>query len=765
MVILIYNEKKGGLMALGFQLAKSVAKLSRGILKHIMRRPAQNFPGKIALYFDKNLLHNASTNLKNSICVVGTNGKTTVTNMLADIFETEKKFVVCNRSGANLDSGIASSLLEAQTDLKLNKNNIGVFECDELWLARILPYLQSDYVVLLNLFRDQLDRVGEIDRIQHSIVKALESSPNTTLIYNCDDPHCEYIARLAPNTSLGFGVDDSLNQENNSPSDAIICQLCSSFLSYSSRQYSQLGKYTCCGCGFERTNPLFFVYDVTINEREISFNVALSQTKQDEQSEGQERGNNFTQEGMQLSIKSAGVYMIYNLLAVSAAALLFNTDPKKIKQAIKVFEPHNGRLERYSIGSHNILLNLAKNPTGFDQNISIITSENSHDSQGSQNNAVGFFVNDKEGDGRDISWIWDIDFEKLTSLDLNQTRFFVGGMRRNDLQVRLKYAGINSCLVNDPDDILSSIPQKSSVYMIANYTALPEVKASLDKIVANNTTFDENKEEDQVLSTKAHVDISLAESEYSLTLVQMYPLLLNLYGDNGNMCILEKRIMERGVAVRHVLVKDPKDVNFEEADIVFIGGGPDKEQKIAAELLLQNKDDLSNYIEDNGVALAICGGFQILGKEWACGDDILPGLGILDYSTKKNASNVQSRLTGNVLLQTKISPYPVIGYENHAGRTYFNSNLRPFGTIVNNHGTGNNEEDMVDGVLYKNFIGTYLHGPLLAKNPEIADYIIEKALKRKYPQSKIVLEALSPLGDEVENEARNYMYNRLGYTK
>ena len=130
--------------------------------------------------------------------------KTTVTNLLADALELAGQRVVCNRTGANLDSGVATSLLHA------GPSDWGVFECDELWLAKILPQLQATYVVLLNLFRDQLDRVGEIDRIQDSIVGALEKSPDTVLVYNADDPLCVRIAERAANPSIAFGVDEDL---------------------------------------------------------------------------------------------------------------------------------------------------------------------------------------------------------------------------------------------------------------------------------------------------------------------------------------------------------------------------------------------------------------------------------------------------------------------------------------------------------------------------------------------------------------------------
>ena len=148
-------------MGLQFAAACGIGAVSTWGLKHVFHRPAANFPGKVALYVDPDVIAHLATRLREgSVVVVGTNGKTTTTNLLADVIEASGKTVVCNRTGANLDSGVATSLLQSKGA------DWGVFETDELWLARILPRLQATYVLLLNLFRDQLDRCGEIDRIQ-----------------------------------------------------------------------------------------------------------------------------------------------------------------------------------------------------------------------------------------------------------------------------------------------------------------------------------------------------------------------------------------------------------------------------------------------------------------------------------------------------------------------------------------------------------------------------------------------------------------------
>ena len=166
-------------------LARAIGAVSTWGLQRVFRRPAGNLPGRLALCVDPQLIAELSEKLAcGSIVVCGTNGKTTVTNLVADALEASGKSVICNRSGANLSSGVATALLHGKAA------DWGVFESDELWLARTLPQLQAKYVLLLNLFRDQLDRVGEIDRTQRSIAGALKDSPQTVLIYNADDPLC-----------------------------------------------------------------------------------------------------------------------------------------------------------------------------------------------------------------------------------------------------------------------------------------------------------------------------------------------------------------------------------------------------------------------------------------------------------------------------------------------------------------------------------------------------------------------------------------------
>ena len=255
-------------MSLRFSLAKAAGAVSTWGLRHVAHRPAANLPGKIALKIDPSLLDELSSKCtQGSVITVGTNGKTSTNNLLADAFEAAGRTIICNRTGANLAAGISSALLQQPAA------QWGVFECDELWLAHVLPHLRSNYVLLLNLFRDQLDRCGEIDRIQTSIAGALTASPDTVLVYNADDPLCARIADEVPNRTVAFGLSESMGLAQNTVTDAQMCQKCDGMVRYHYRQYGQLGDYFCDQCDFARPTLDFAGRDIAIGPAGVTMEV------------------------------------------------------------------------------------------------------------------------------------------------------------------------------------------------------------------------------------------------------------------------------------------------------------------------------------------------------------------------------------------------------------------------------------------------------------------------------------------------------------
>ncbi|MBR3160592.1 MAG: glutamine amidotransferase [Atopobiaceae bacterium] len=243
-------------------------------------------------------------------------------------------------------------------------------------------------------------------------------------------------------------------------------------------------------------------------------------------------------------------------------------------------------------------------------------------------------------------------------------------------------------------------------------------------------------------------------SEAGLRIAHLFPELLNLYGDTGNVLVLRKRLEWRGITcdVREVHVGERP--SFSDVDIVFIGGGSDREQRIVCDYLLVEREELVSYVEDGGVLLAVCGGYQLLGHSYLMGDEEVRGLSLVDLYTDRGSP----RLIGNVVVRSRISPQPIVGYENHGGRTHLGADVEPLGSVV--HGFGNDGSSGYEGCLYRNVVGTYVHGPLLPKNPGVADWLIARALERRYGNDAVE-RLLAPLDDAEELEANRVMCERL----
>jgi lipid II isoglutaminyl synthase (glutamine-hydrolysing) len=257
--------------------------------------------------------------------------------------------------------------------------------------------------------------------------------------------------------------------------------------------------------------------------------------------------------------------------------------------------------------------------------------------------------------------------------------------------------------------------------------------------------------------------------KYNLTIGWLYPELMSTYGDRGNIIVLQKRSEWRNIKteIRRL------DVGFDlkqlaTCDILFMGGAQDAQQQIVSADLAGKRTILKQLVEEGIPGLYICGAYQFLGKYYKeANGNTIDGLDILDLHTENPGEN-STRLIGNVVAQ--MGEERIIGFENHGGRTYLGKNIRPFGKVI--HGFGNNGKDETEGAIYKNSYGTYLHGPILPKNPVLADLLIKLALQKKYgspacPPSTVVSSncrrvEISPLNDLLETEARNAIAKRLG---
>lgn len=442
-------------MGLRNSCAVGLGRLASWGLRRVLHRSASQMPGRVALAIDPNAIAHLAPKLsQGAIVVCGTNGKTTTNNVLANAIERSGGRVLCNRAGANMAAGVAAALLPG------SGADWAVMEADELSTIHILPQLRPRYLVLLNLFRDQLDRAGEIDHVQDTIAAALAASPTTTLLVCGDDPLSVGVALRAQRAGtkvLSFGIGEDLRLPPDRVPEARFCQLCGAELTYDYRAYAQLGAFRCPNGDFARPRLDFVATGVHADARGVAFDVAFP------------KGG-----AAHVSAGFGGVYMVYNLLAAAAAAHLAGVGAASFQAALDGYHPKNGRLQHFVVGGREVVLNLAKNPTGFNQNISLLQADE-------RPKAVFFAINDDFNDGKDISWIWDVDFERLSSE--KGLLAFAGGRRANDVQVRMKYAGIAAPVATTVGEALGRLGSVSTdrpLYVLCNYSALWPAKAELE---------------------------------------------------------------------------------------------------------------------------------------------------------------------------------------------------------------------------------------------------------------------------------------------
>jgi len=249
----------------------------------------------------------------------------------------------------------------------------------------------------------------------------------------------------------------------------------------------------------------------------------------------------------------------------------------------------------------------------------------------------------------------------------------------------------------------------------------------------------------------------MKDTKYKLIIGWLYPDLMCIYGDKGNITVLKKRCEWRGINVEvRKINSNSSDNELSTCDLIMMGGAQDTQQTIVAKDLEKKKKTLSNLIESGTPGLYICGGFQFLGKYYKEADGtVIDQLGVLDVYTENPGGK---RLIGNIAIEVTGLPLnhaTFVGFENHGGRTQLGPNVKPFGKVL--RGYGSNAEDQTEGAVYKNTIGTYFHGPILPKNPELADWLIQKALEKKYKE-KINMDTLD---NTLSDKARNSILHKL----
>lgn len=394
--------------------------------------------GHIALSLNSNFIKQIIR--KNNIRIIliaGTNGKTTTGKLIQAILEKNNKKVFQNQAGANLLNGIASSLILNSSLTGTIKKDFAIFEIDENTLPLILQEIKDpDFVIILNLFRDQLDRYGEINTIAKKWSDALSKvNKKITLILNADDPQVAFLGKKCKLNTLYFGLDSKNKTEKTQhASDSTYCPNCGSKLIYRSTYFSHLGDWKCEKCGFKHPQKIFTdspLYPLL------------------------------------------GIYNQYNTNAAILLAESLGLEREKIIASLKNFKPAFGRQEILNIDGRKVQIFLSKNPTGFNESLKTIANFDSKN--------ILLLLNDRIPDGRDVSWIWDVDFEEFFSQFKNVT---VSGDRAFDMGLRLKYAKYKNFqtkedLTDAINIAISKTPKNETLYILPTYSAMLEVRKIL----------------------------------------------------------------------------------------------------------------------------------------------------------------------------------------------------------------------------------------------------------------------------------------------
>lgn len=433
-----------------------------GFALRIMKKNGTTFPGLVASRFDPEIIRHLGKDYSEGIVIVtGTNGKTTTANLLAGILQSAGRKFAFNRAGANLVTGITGALLQNSSWTGRPRVKLALLEVDEATVPKLCKQVKPSIAIVTNFFRDQLDRYGELD----TTVKLVKGSltAETLLILNADDP---LVAQFGLNRSKEtyYGIDRTPESRNESGEtrEARFCPQCGTALSYTLFHYGQLGIFKCENCGFARPKPAVLAENIQVQEGRLNFRVGV---------------NSF-------SVALQGYYNLYNCLGALTAARELGISDQDIDKGLRGFLPQAGRMETFALSQGRVTLTLVKNPTGFNQVIQAVlgTGKDIH---------LLIAINDLAADGRDISWLWDVDFERLGQENERIQAVVCAGLRAEDMALRLKYAGIAQeklCIEHSLEKAVLKIQEKrylgEEVFVLPTYTALfplREILASFSK--------------------------------------------------------------------------------------------------------------------------------------------------------------------------------------------------------------------------------------------------------------------------------------------
>lgn len=441
-------------------LAVAACKMSR-VLIRLLGRGGTDFPGRIALKICPDLLKYLSKNVV-TILVTGTNGKTTSARMIEQALLDSGISYFSNKSGANLLSGVTAEYAVHSSVWGKCKYSHALIETDEAAFKHIGKLVDAKVVLVTNVFRDQLDRYGDVFGTLESIRLGIENSPNAVVCLDADDSLCTSLKDAIANEVIFFGVDVPIYKSRvEELSDAPYCVRCKSEYEYDYVTYGHLGGYRCPSCGYARPEPHISVAEVICSDAEHSEIVVAAE------------GERYS-----VSVNQPGGYNIYNATGTMAVGKALGLDLRVVSDSLSHFAGGFGRMEKFHIGECDLRMILIKNPAGCNQVLNFL-------SQITEPFIFTISLTDRVSDGTDVSWIWDVDFEKLTHMTESLSVVYVTGVRADDMALRLHYAGVSSDKIHVIKDYTSLMVELTSqdkpVYIMPTYTAMLELRNVISK--------------------------------------------------------------------------------------------------------------------------------------------------------------------------------------------------------------------------------------------------------------------------------------------
>ncbi len=417
----------------------------------LMGTKSSSAPGRFALKICPDAIRMLSPKIREKIiCVVGTNGKTTTNNMIDTLINQTGRTTVCNKVGANMFDGVATAFISSAGPFGSLKADYAVLEIDEASAKIVFDHLTPDVIVVTNLFRDQMDRYGEITETLEQLKTAVKKAPQATLVLNGDDPMCASFTRSVKNPCVIFGVSEETDQPKTETKEGRTCIFCQSELSYNFYHYNQLGDFYCTGCDYKRPAP-----DFSASRIELSPTLSF-----------------VLNEKQEVKTPLLGFYNLYNVLAAIAVAETVKLYIANYTQAFADYETQTARMEEFAL-EKPVILNLAKNPAGFNQAIATLQND-------PRKKAVVVGINDMPSDGIDISWLYDVDFELLSDCVAHGA----SGKRCQDMALRWFYADVENVAVSEnPVSVALDFLKTDCevIYLLVNYTLIFDAKKELQK--------------------------------------------------------------------------------------------------------------------------------------------------------------------------------------------------------------------------------------------------------------------------------------------